>query len=57
MRITLKDRKLVIYLDGTMIREVNVFGDGTENEATVGIMACSPLGDSVQATFSDFVLA
>ena len=37
-----------------MIREVNAFGSGDEIEAFVGVMACSPKGGSVEATFGDY---
>ena len=58
MRFTISyhKRKLMIFEDGLMVREVNVFGDGTETKATVGVMACSPLGDGTKATFKDFTL-
>jgi regulation of enolase protein 1 (concanavalin A-like superfamily) len=46
----------MVFEEGLMIREVNVFGDGTETKATVGVMACSPLGDAAKATFKGFTL-
>lgn len=39
-----------------MVREVNSFGDGSETKATVGVMACSPFGGGVKATFKSFTL-
>ncbi|KZP14225.1 hypothetical protein FIBSPDRAFT_796849 [Athelia psychrophila] len=53
--ISLKDRTLRVYLGDTMIREVHAFGQEDENEeAFVGVMACSPLGEGVKATFEGF---
>ncbi|KZP20622.1 hypothetical protein FIBSPDRAFT_861366 [Athelia psychrophila] len=53
--ISLKDRILRVYLGDTMIREVHAFGQGDETEeAFVGVMACSPLGGGVKATFEGF---
>ncbi|KZP22426.1 hypothetical protein FIBSPDRAFT_859487 [Athelia psychrophila] len=53
--ISLKDRILPVYLGDTMIREVHAFGQGDDTEeALVGVMACSPLGGGVKATFQGF---
>ncbi|KZP32751.1 hypothetical protein FIBSPDRAFT_811551 [Athelia psychrophila] len=52
---TIQDRTLRVYLGDTMIREVHAFGQEDENEeAFVGVMACSPLGGGVKATFEGF---
>jgi regulation of enolase protein 1 (concanavalin A-like superfamily) len=40
-----------------MRREVNVFGDGTETEALVGVMAASPKGGDAKTTFKNFKLS
>jgi len=55
-KISYHNRKLMIFEGDLMVREVNVFGDGTEVKATVGVMACSPLGGGAKATFKNFTL-
>lgn len=52
----LEGLKLKIFFDGVMRREVNVFGDGTETEALVGVMAASPKGGDAKTTFRNFKL-
>ncbi|WWC85873.1 uncharacterized protein L201_000740 [Kwoniella dendrophila CBS 6074] len=57
--ISLKNQKLIIYLNDEMIREVNVFGDENSKsieKAFVGVMGCSPKGDGAQVDFKNFTL-
>lgn len=54
--ISLKGRYLRIFEEEQMIREVNVFGDGSAKKAWVGVMGCSPLGEGSKGTYKGFTL-
>ncbi len=56
--IHVTDEAVKIYRGDDVIREVMAFGidldASKKRKLQVGVMACSPLGDPVKATFKDF---
>ncbi|KAK1920883.1 hypothetical protein DB88DRAFT_475456 [Papiliotrema laurentii] len=54
--IRYKDRKLLVFEDDLMVREVNVFGEHTDVKALVGVMGCSPLGEGAEGVYRGFTL-